>query len=540
MKQKLTTSLIVLFFTTFIFRASAQEVYQHISHTDIYDFLDELASSKLIDINSAVKPYARIFIAEKLQQATTKKDQLNKRQQGDLDFYLRDYNKELMSDKNFKRRYDLFYFKDSLFAFTLNPILGVNYFTNDSGHFYHRWNGAEAYGYIGNNFGIYASLRDNHESIKLSDPDYLNQRTGAEYKGEKEGGDYSEMRGGITYTWKWGSFGAIKDHFVWGDNEHGSNIFSGRTPSFAHLHLHLKPARWLDFNYIHGWLVSNVTDSAKNYYVNGSLNRQSFRPKYVAANLATITLLKGLNVSVGNSIVYSDQNVNLAYLIPIFFYKSVDHSQTSTGADELGQNAQMFFNISSRNIKNVHLYLSGFIDEISFSNALDEKKQSNFISGKIGMKISNLLHKNVFITAEYTRTNPITYRHYVTTTTFESNGYNMGNYLGDNSQEGYVAIGYKPLPRLSIEASYNKAQKGIEYYYNGHPDANGQGLPFMDRVYWQSTNTAFKIQYQLVNDVYASLVAVNSNNEGIMDDVYNMPFLKGKQTTISFSVNVGF
>lgn len=540
MKQKFTTSFLIFFFTTFIFRVNAQEVYQHISHTDIYDFLDELASSKLIDINSAVKPYARIFIAEKLQQATTKKDQLNKRQQGDLDFYLRDYNKELMSDKNFKRRYDLFYFKDSLFSFTLNPILGVNYFTNDSGHFYHRWNGAEAYGYIGKNFGIYASLRDNHESIKLSDPNYLNQNTGAEYKGEKEGGDYSEMRGGITYTWKWGSFGAIKDHFVWGDNEHGSNIFSGRTPSFAHLHLHLKPARWLDFNYIHGWLVSNITDSAKNYYVNGSLNRQAFRPKYVAANLATITLVKGLNVSVGNSIVYSDQNVNLAYLIPVFFYKSVDHSQTSTGADELGQNAQMFFNISSRNIKNVHLYLSGFIDEISFSNALDEKKQSNFISGKIGMKISNLLHKNVFITAEYTRTNPITYRHYVTTTTFESNGYNMGNYLGDNSQEGYVAIGYKPLPRLSIEVSYNKAQKGIEYYYNGHPDANGQGLPFMDRVYWQSTNTAFKIQYQLVNDVYASLSAVNSNNEGIMDDVYNMPYLTGKQTTISFSVNVGF
>ena len=232
--------------------------------------------------------------------------------------------------------------------------------------------------------------------------------------------------GGITYTWKWGSFGAIKDHFVWGDNEHGSNIFSGRTPSFAHLHLHLKPARWLDFNYIHGWLVSNVIDSAKNYYVNGSLNRQVFRPKYVAANLATITLVKGLDVSIGNSIVYSDQNVNPAYLIPVFFYKSVDHTQTSTGADELGQNAQMFFNISSRNIKNVHLYLSGFIDEISFSNALDEKEQSNFISGKIGMKISNLFHKNIFLTGEYTRTNPITYRHYVATTTFESNGYNMG------------------------------------------------------------------------------------------------------------------
>ncbi len=540
MKKLNTSYLLFLFFISPVFQSYGQEVYRHISHTDIYDFLDELASAKVIDINTAVKPYARILIAEKLQLANEKRDQLNKRQKGELDFYLRDYNKELLPDKNFKRRYDLFYFKDSLFSFTINPILGVSYFRNDSGNYYHRWNGAEAYGYIGKSFGFYASLRDNHESIKLSDTDYLNQNTGAEYKGEKVGGDYSEMRGGITYTWKWGSFGAIKDHFTWGDNEHGSNIFSGRTPSFAHLHLHLKPARWLDFNYIHGWLVSNVIDSTRKYYVNGSLNRETFRPKYVAANLATVTIVKGLEVSIGNSVVYSDQNVHLAYLIPVFFYKSVDHTLTSTGSDELGQNAQMFFNISSRNIRNVHLYVAGFIDEISFSNALDKKQQSNFISGKLGMKFSNLFHKNIFITAEYTRTNPITYRHYVNTTTFESNGYNMGNYLGDNSQEGYLALGYKPIARLSLEVSYNKAQKGIEYYYDGHPGGNGKGLPFIDRVYWQSVTTAMKVQYQLVNDVYASLAIVNSNNEGIMDDVYNMAYLKGKQTTLSFTVNIGF
>ena len=540
MKKFLSSFLPVFFVPALFFYASSQEVYQHISHDDIYDYLDELASSRIIEINSAVKPYARIFIAEKLQQAAAVRDQLNKRQQGELDFYLRDYNKELMPDKNFKRRFDLFYYKDSLFSFTLNPILGVNYFINDSGNFYHRWNGAEVYGYIGKNFGIYASLRDNHESIRRADPAYLNMVPGAEYKGDKEGGDFSEMRGGITYTWKWGSFGAIKDHFVWGDNEHGSNIFSGRTPSFAHLRLHLRPAHWLDFNYIHGWLVSNVIDSSRIYYMNGSLNRETFRPKYVAANLATVTIVKGLNVSIGNSIVYSDQNVNLAYLIPVFFYKSVDHTLSSTGADESGQNAQMFFNISSRNIKNVHLYLSGFIDEISFSNAFDEKKQSNFISGKAGMKISNLFHRNVSVIAEYTRTNPVTYRHYITTATFESNGYGLGNYLGDNSQEVYFALGYKPVARLSLLASYNKAQKGNEYFYDGHPDGDGKGLPFLDRVYWQSENISLQLQYQLVNDVYAGLSLSLSNINGPMADVYTMPFLAGEQTPFGFYINIGF
>jgi len=540
MKNLVQRYLIVFTIFSFPFFSQGQEVYKHILYRDIYDFLDELANQKIIVINSAVKPYARIFIAEKLHEADTKRSELNKRQQGDLDFYLKDYNKELIADKNFKRRYDLFYYKDSLFSFTLNPILGVQYFHNDSGNFYHRWNGAELYGYIGKNFAMYASLRDNHESVRLSDPEYLNQNIGAEYKGENEGGDYSEMRGGITYSWKWGSLGAIKDHFIWGDGEHGSNIFSGRTPSFAQLRLHLKPARWFDFNYIHGWLVSNVVDSSRIYYSNGSLNRIVYRPKYVAANFATITPFKGFDFSLGNSIVYSDQNVHLAYLIPVFFYKSVDHTLSSTGPDESGQNAQMFFNLSSRNIRNVHLYASVFIDEISFSNAFDKEEQSNFISMKGGVKVSNILKKNISVVAEYTRTNPVTYRHYVTTTTYASNDYGMGHYLGDNAQELYFALGYKPLPKLTTQLSYTKAQKGVEYFYDGHPGSDGKGLPFMEQVYWDWESYTFEVQYQLVNDVYGSFSVMQSNSEGIKKDVYTMPQLAGKQTTISFAVTIGF
>ena len=116
MRHKLTFLLSLFFFNSMPFLSTAQEAYQHVSHTDIYDFLDELASAKLIVINSAVKPYARTFIAARLQEASSKRDQLNKRQTGELDFYLKDYNKELMADKNFKRRYDLFYYKDSLFS----------------------------------------------------------------------------------------------------------------------------------------------------------------------------------------------------------------------------------------------------------------------------------------------------------------------------------------------------------------------------------------------------------------------------------------
>lgn len=535
--------LCFLFQVFILSNIQAQEVYQHVGNTDLYDYLDELSNAQIITLNSAVKPYSRMLIAEKLAEAYNKRSELNSRQQKELDFYLKDFSKELRPDKKFDKRLDLFYYKDTLFTFNLNPILGMSYFTNDSGSFYHRWNGAEAYAYVGKKLGFYASLRDNHESKRLSDPQYLNQFDASNYKVDtKGGGDFDEMRGGLTYAWEWGSIGLVKDHFVWGDNYHGSNIFSGHQPSFTYLKLHLKPARWFDFNYIHGWLVSDVIDSSRTY-VNGNSNRISLRPKYLAANLYTLTPLKNLQFSFGNSIIYSDQNVHPAYLIPFFFFKTIDHSLTSTGSNFLGQNSQFFLNLSSRNIRNAHLYVSVFVDEIALGRATDPDKHSNFYSLKIGGRLSNLGIKNVFLTAEYTRTNPVVYRHYITTATYASSSFNMGHYLGDNAQEVYVSLAYKPIARLFVEISYTLAQKGWEYLYTGvsaDPQGNGLGHPFLDNVYWQSSDLSFKARYQLVNDAWVFVNFSSTDNHGIKNDVYTMPNFRGKLSTVNIGANIGF
>ena len=80
----------------FIIRlSSAQEVYVNVQNSNIYDFLDELANCRIISLNSAIKPYSRVFIAGKLREASNNIIQLNKRQQAELNFYLNDYNKEL-------------------------------------------------------------------------------------------------------------------------------------------------------------------------------------------------------------------------------------------------------------------------------------------------------------------------------------------------------------------------------------------------------------------------------------------------------------
>ncbi|MCK7533926.1 MAG: hypothetical protein MZV63_24305 [Marinilabiliales bacterium] len=40
------------------------------------------------------------------------------------------------------------------------------------------------------------------------------------------------MKGGVTWSWKWGWIGLIKDNFIWGNNYNGANIFDGKNPYF--------------------------------------------------------------------------------------------------------------------------------------------------------------------------------------------------------------------------------------------------------------------------------------------------------------------
>ena len=75
----------LIFLLLFAYSANSQVVYESTRHNEIYDLLDELASEKLISINSVVKPFSRIFIAKKLQEALEQKDALNPRQQEEIE-----------------------------------------------------------------------------------------------------------------------------------------------------------------------------------------------------------------------------------------------------------------------------------------------------------------------------------------------------------------------------------------------------------------------------------------------------------------------
>ena len=145
----------------------------------------------------------------------------------------------------------------------MSPILGISYSSDGSV----AWkNGAKAYGSYGN-WGFFAALQDNHQDPLLGSPEYLTRERGGHIK---NGTDFSEMTGGASYMWKWGDISFLKDAPVWGSGYAGTNILSGRAPSFMQIKLHLKPAEWFEMTWLYGWLNSMVVDSARSYWVTNS------------------------------------------------------------------------------------------------------------------------------------------------------------------------------------------------------------------------------------------------------------------------------
>ncbi|MBN2667147.1 MAG: hypothetical protein JXR67_11590 [Bacteroidales bacterium] len=538
-------------------KVTSQELPHPVVNTGVYEFLDELASMQIIEINSAVKPYSRLYIANKLNEADQQREMLNSRQQKELDFYLMDFGKELLlfshdrttarpqdrrtflwhegeedtsNGKTFKLRRDLFYYKDSLFSLTINPILGGEVFFNSDGRATYARNFGEARAYIGK-WGFWASLRDNHEKPLLGRPQYLTKREGGHVKGAT---DWSEMQAGITRSWSWGYAGFVKDRQQWGSNYNGANIFGGNNPTFFAFKLNLKPVKWFEFNYFHGWLNSMVVDSSRSYWVSNSYGldyREVYHKKYIAANMFTFTPVRNLNISAGNSIVYTDKHFSPVYMFPLFFYKSVDHSYTS-GVDNM--NSQTFIDISSRNIRNLHLYATLFIDELSVAR-FTRDDEWNFFSWKAGFRLSNLPFQNLSFTTEFTYSYPLSYQHYVPTLTYDTQDFNLGHYLRDNSKEWYFAVGYKPIRTLNISAWFTDAVRGPDYTKLGTPRV---GNPPLASVEWQSRIFGLRASYQVINDLYTWCSFSVSEVTG--DERWSPEYFYGQKNTINLGATFGF
>lgn len=578
MNRRIVTGVIVLLLMPLCLKA--QRIPEAIEYTEIYDFLEELTTDGVIASNAAVKPYTRDHIARLLAEAQSKDSLLNKRQQADLQFYMQDYALELdtlptyysyghrhvtqwitkVSNLSLADPSLHILTKDKIFKMRVRPILGMDLSYNRKGLLMRRVYGAEIQMDIAKHLSIWGSLRDNSwsgQGVQGSKihfgwtPDgkpspALNDIPGVQYKEANYGGDFSDSRGGISlYAW-WGSIGIQRERITWGDAQHCSNILSAHNPAVPMVTLQLTPCRWFQFDYFHAWLPSNVIDSTYWYSEQQTADgtQREYRPanKFMAANMFTFMPIKYIQFSFGNSIVYAERNVQAAYFIPIAFYKSLDHLLTK-GLGTENQNSQAFATITIRPTDHLRLYGSFFLDEFKFARLKKSNPEKNPVSYLVGFNWSGWPVKGLALRGEFMRSYIATYEHSIKVLDYTSNSYQMGHYMGSNSQSIWVQLSYRPTRSLRLTLDYTNDTKYTAYdYIRGDIRTIISQKPF-DQVIWRNDEVKFRALYEVFNNCYAHVdLCYNYARAGEQTDLnlYSPVYLQGKNVTFSCGLSFGF
>ncbi len=535
MIKKFSLFLLLFLISSYV---NAQVVYTPL-YSGVYEFLERMSIKQLITLDDEVKPYSREYIADLLAELEEKTASLNSTEEKLLKFYEEEYAYELNNLSN--ERWYLFSYGDSLFSAKLSPIAGYGISTTGKNKGHTRWVGFSTFATYKKWFGASFDVRDKGQfgdnvDIKKT----FTPETGAYYKNAPDGIEYNDVKGSINFNWNWGSVSIIKDYFQWGHGNFGNLYLSTKAPDYPRIELHLKPVEWLRFSYIHGWLNSLVIDSSKIHYEHlESIEptiKEAYINKYIAANMLTVSPLIGLDISVGNSFVYSG-DLRPEMFIPFLFFKWLDHN-TGRGSVNDG-NGTIYLDISAKYPKEFQFYSSVFIDVTEIRNVLENNFKNTQVGYTFGVKKVDLFFSNLDINIEYTRINPWVYEHKYESTTYKHLDYSLGHWLGQNADLLKVQFNYQPVRGLKFEVYFERRRKGglddIYFAYKGMDEFNKSFLYSPLRI---DKYLGLNVSYEYIHDL---ILKGNYQYSEITDEATERTpgFLLGKKNSFSLTLYYG-
>ncbi|HEY0668640.1 MAG TPA: hypothetical protein VGD22_10715, partial [Sphingobacteriaceae bacterium] len=465
-------------------------------------------------------PLSRQEIVKHLAIIRDSASALNSIEKAELEFYEKEYSEfnpgnpdtTIFAKKDSYGRFGFLTARNNGFMGRAEPVAAFETRQGREKSILKSVKGLQFWGHAGKRWGFQAYFTEITESGNGIDTikQFTNEpgiiRT-ANIKKDAKSLNYTNFRGSLTYNWNNGSVSIGHDNLLWGYGENGHMVLSDKAPAYPFIRLDYQPLKWLSFNYAHTWLHSGLIDSARTYAKGNSVYgnvREIYVQKYMATHSLNFFPIKGLALSIGESMVYSDR-IEAGYLIPIMFFKAYDQ-YASRYKISTGSNGQFFFQASSRNhIPKTHLYANLFIDEIRVSEVFNKEKNRNQVGFNIGASVIDILIPYTTFGLEYTRINPFVYQNLVPAQNYTNQNYFLGDWIGQNADRVTAWIKYNPIPRLMTEVQLNYIRKGpdgnIEDQYYAEPQPKFLANPFNVQK-----QLMFDIKYEIIHQlrVYGS------------------------------------
>ncbi len=432
---------------------------------EVYPFLKRMEAQHLLpNYRDAMKPLSRLYIAGRLKELDSVATQMTAVERSTFEFLKTDFQYELTKlsgdPEPSETRWHLFSadLTQGIFNFDVNYRYAYSKYDHETQNY--RGQGLKMQGYVFDDIGFYFNWVDSFESgnglnfdkTNTPAPGVVPTKTGPTLL------NYNDIDAQLAFRIGTIEFSLEKMKNIWGFGERGPIILSNKAPSYPQIKMRVPLSNRIDFVYFHAELNSNIVDSTRSYYTNTSGVANFYRPvdhlKYMAAHQLEFTIVDGLSLSIGESVVYSDRGPLLLYLIPIMFFKAGEHYNRDT------DNTQIFGSADISLVKGYNFYFSLFIDDLNTDDLFNSDKSHRQLGMTVGIHTYDKLIDNLEMIAEYTRINPWVYEHYYGTTDYRNNGYVLGDWIGQNADDLYFDASYRPIRQLQVGAFSEVYRKG--------------------------------------------------------------------------------
>lgn len=422
--------------------------------------------------HTVTKPIMRKHIVEFLDSIAPEK--LSRQDRFNREYLLNDswewhddsasYYQKPVAKYFYKRKGDFFSVDEPAFDLHVNPVLYVSGGKDmqQDENLYINTRGAEVRGHIDKKVGFYTFLADNQILFPAHVNRFINKYDAVPNEGfwkDFKGGpatDFFTARGYISFqATQHINFQFGHDRFFIG-NGYRSLILSDFSPSFLFLKIQTKIWK-LQYTNIFGQLTADIKTSGNTLIGTGV----SYPKKYIALHHLSYNISPKLNVGVFEAVISGDstrQGIDINYLNPIIFYRSLEHQDGSSGNALVGLDARWIF------AKHFSIYGQAVFDEF----LLDQlRKHQGWWANKYalqgGVKYINAFGINNFdLQGEINIVRPYTYSHRSMYTNYANYRQPLAHPLGANFKEMLGILRWQPVNRLNVIIKGSYALAGMD------------------------------------------------------------------------------
>jgi hypothetical protein len=500
----------------------------------VYDFLKRMEVKKIISgYYSVVLPISREEVAGFLAEIERHRDDLSPTDQGILDDLKVEFGPDmglgtanevslLSGESSFSERFGqifsekekyLYTYRDTSNSFYLSGLgfANVHYGRGDTWDrrgFFTWISGPRFRGTWRNRLGYFLQVTywntQGNRAFASSFPEY--QRSSKFQRGQQS---FEVTEGYLRVAAGPLDIQVGRERFLWGKGYNSKLIVSDNASVMDFARVDATIGRFR-YTFFHTWLLGQEKLTRNPY--SGYLD-SSIEPKYLAANRIELSVPKKFNVGLGEAVIYSRRSIDLAYLNPVNFFKTIEPEFHNR------DNALVTGDFSIFPASNWEVYGGILVDDIEWGK-LGSDYFGNKIAYNLGFSyIEPADIKDTDVTFEYTKIDPYVYTHVTAENSYTHDQRILGDPLGPNSESLWLRWSYRPTNRIRVSLEAARQRHGDNIYdSNGNLVKNVGGdvlygkrlidsndSPFLDGILLKTYRVALKGVYEFVNEWFVDV-----------------------------------